>query len=115
MIIDPGQLDRPITIQRRTLIDGPFNQIEVWADHLSTWAMMRRQSEDEEFAANQYYEVRVATFVTNYTDDVTAVDRLVCEGIIWRILGVGEVGLKHGLEIKCQVLDPQPEPEDTYG
>lgn len=104
MIIDPGQLDRPITIQRATLVPGPWGDEEVWADHLSAWAMMKRTSEDEEFAANQTYEKRVATFVTNYTADIRATDRLVSEGVTWRILGVGEIGLKHGLELKCEVM-----------
>lgn len=109
MIIDPGQLDRPIIIQRLTKEGGGgWNPVEKWVDHISTWAMMKRQSEDEEFAANTYYERRVATFVTNHTNDVRATDRVVCEGVAWKILGVGEVGLKHGLELKCEVLDPQP-------
>lgn len=106
MIIDPGQLDRPIVIQRFTLVPGPWNDEQVWADHISTWAMMKRSSEDEQFAAGQFYERRVATFITNYTDDVRGNDRLVSEGVTWTILGIGEIGRKEGLEIKCEVLDP---------
>ena len=106
MIIDPGQLDRPITIQRLTWVEGEWNPEETWVDHISTWAMMKRAGEDEEFAANQFYEKRVATFITNYAADVRATDRIVSEGVTWSILGVGEIGLKHGLEIKVEVIDP---------
>lgn len=106
MIIDPGQLDRPITIQRATLVSGTWDDSEVWADYLSAWAMLKRAGEDEEFAAGQTYERRIATFVMNFTADIRATDRIVSEGVTWRILGIGEIGLKHGLEIKVEVLSP---------
>lgn len=107
MIIDPGQLTRPITVRRRTIVDDPqWGPTETWADHLQIWAMLKRVTEDEIWAANQTFAQRVVTFVTNWFSDITETDRIVCEDITYDVLGIGEIGLRDGLEIKCKVLDP---------
>lgn len=114
-IIDPGQLDRPVTLRRKTLIPGPLNDIEVWSAVFDFWAMLKRVSEDELWAEHEQYARRVVTFTSHWFADIREIDTLVCEGIVYEIKGIGEIGLKHGLEIKAEVINPQPDPDDLYG
>jgi SPP1 family predicted phage head-tail adaptor len=106
MTIDPATLNRRLTIERYTLVPGPWNDEYVWSDLRTIWAGMRYDSADEEFAAGQSYARRIVTFTTRFTSDLTAVDRLRCMGVTYDILGIREVGNREGLEIKAEATDP---------
>lgn len=107
MTIDPGTLNRRMTIRRRTIVDDPqWGPTEQWIDLRTVWAGIRYDSADEEFAAGQLYAKRIVTFTLRYTGDVSAVDRATCEGVEYDILGITEIGNRDGLEVKAEVLDP---------
>lgn len=107
MTIDPATLNRRLTIERYTVTTDPqWGDTYAWADLRTVWAVMKYDSADEEFAANQAYARRVVTFTTRFTSDLTAVDRLRCMGVTYDILGIQEIGNRDGLEIKAEATDP---------
>lgn len=106
-MIDPAKLNRRLTVRRRVLIEDPqWGDTWEWQDHRTTWGAMAYESVDEEFAAGQHYTERTVTFTMRFSRDLTEVDRVVCEGIEYEILGVTEMGNRAGLEVKASVLDP---------
>lgn len=106
MTIDPATLNRRLTIERYTLVSGSWNDEFVWSDVRTTWAAMKYESADEEFAADQAYARRVVTFTTRFMSDITAVDRVTCMGVTYDIKGLREIGNRDGLEIKAEATDP---------
>jgi len=107
MVIEAGQLDRRVTIQRRTLTrNGKGESIESFADLATIWAQ-RLDIRAREFFAGQQLQGDVNTrFRIRYRDDVTVLDRLVCEGRTYDIQQVSEIGRREGLEIFCRAFTP---------
>lgn len=108
MIIDPGQLDRQITIRREVKVgEGDFNDIYEWVvDYLTVWAMKQAVSADEVWASNEVYAKRVVTFTTHWFSDIKETDRIVSEGVTYDIKGIAEIGTRDGLEIKAEASNP---------
>jgi SPP1 family predicted phage head-tail adaptor len=106
MSIDPAILNRRVTIERFTTIPGDFDDIEVWADLRTVWAAMTYDSADEEFAANQLYARRLVTFTMRFTSDLSAIDRLRCDGVGYDIKGIKEIGFREAIEVKAEATDP---------
>lgn len=78
----------------------------LWHDHRTVWAAMKYDSVDEEFASNQNYARRVVTFTMRFTSDLTAVDRLRCNGVEYDIKGIREIGFREAIEVKAEATDP---------
>lgn len=98
-----GRLDRRLMIRRRVVDDGgQWGPVSTWPEGPIVWARMEHVNEDEAFAANELYTVRIVTFETRYVPDVSNVDRLECEGEFYDILGIREIGRREGLEFKAQ-------------
>lgn len=104
-----------ITILRQTLETGPpFDErLNVWYDVLTCWAEKIHKSEDEKFAASQRYASRVVTFRTRWLpimgDGVLTerkplieTDRIRCDGLVYDIKGIRELGFRRGLEIAAE-------------
>lgn len=108
MSLDPGTLNRRLTVERYTLVAGPWNDEYVWTDLRTVWAAMAYDSADEDFAAGQAYARRVVTFTVRFTSDITAVDRVRCMGVTYDVKGLKEIGNRDGLEIKAEATDPGP-------
>lgn len=104
--IDPATLNRRVTVQRYTLVPGPFADEEVWADLRTVWGGLRYKKADEEFAANQTYARRVVTFTLRWTSDLSELDRLFCEGVTYDVKGITEIGFRDGIEVKAEATDP---------
>ncbi len=90
-----GQLDRKITIERRTAgAPNAFNEsAKVWAVHTAVRAKREDVSDAERVAAGQVGTVLMARFVvrsSTKTRSVTSLDRINGEGGIWNITGVKE-------------------------
>lgn len=99
-----GKLDRRVIIQRFTLIQGKFNDTQVWSDHLTLWASKSHMTEDEIFASNQTIAKRALVFEIRFHKDVTETDRLLFDGETYNIVGVSEIGRAEGLRLKCELL-----------
>lgn len=106
MSIDPATMNRRVVIERYTVIPGPLNDEWVWSDIRTVWASMKYESADEVFAADQAYARRVVTFTMRFTSNLTAVDRLRCDGVTYDILGIKEVGFREAIEVKAEATDP---------
>ena len=106
MSIDPATMNRRVVIERYTVIPGPLNDEWVWSDIRTVWAAMKYESADEVFAADQAYARRVVTFTMRFTSDLTAVDRLRCNGVEYDIKGIREIGFREAIEVKAEATDP---------
>jgi SPP1 family predicted phage head-tail adaptor len=99
-----GNFDRQLTILR---------DVEIGRDELSqpiyepvpiatVWAEKIHKTEDERFAAEQRYAVRTVTFRTYWIEGILPTDRLRCDGYLYDIKGVRELGFRDGMEIAAE-------------
>jgi hypothetical protein len=98
-----GSLDRTVTVTQQVEIGrDPIFNTPVYEDSIcKIKAHLSHQSEDEKFAASQVYESRVVTFTTHmFALDATA--SLECEGVIYGVIGIRQLGRRRGLEIKAK-------------
>ena len=99
-----GKLNRVVTIQKwievgRTPTNAPIME---WVTVGQEWAELTHKSEDEKHAASQTYAERIVTFRMHYRDDITEVDRLICDGRQYDIKGIRELGYREGIEIAAR-------------
>ena len=102
--MNAGDLDRKVTFLRAEMIDdgyqtrqGPFVTYGP-----AVWAARRYISDRERYAANTVGVDAVARFTVRYsqfTAGLTHSDRLECEGRIYGITGIKEVGRREWIEI----------------
>lgn len=102
-----GKRDRQITIQRPALTNNAFNeQVETWSDLATVWAQQLPSRGGERIAAQEIYGQSVMTFRIRYRADLTVSDRIVCQGRIWNILDIREIGRRVGIEIDAVAEAP---------
>jgi head-tail adaptor len=89
--MDAGALDRRVTIQRATLVEGDYGSDETFATLATRWASRKDVSDGEKEQAGGLSGRLVSRFQMRW-DTVTALlttkDRLVCDGRIWDLIGV---------------------------
>ena len=88
-----SKLDRKVTIQRATLEDDGFGQVEVWADIGTVSAHKRDVSDSERWQASQVQAQITTRFTVRFsslTRDIDARDRLICDHRTYNIVGVKE-------------------------
>lgn len=110
MSLRAGSFDRIITIERQipTGDEDVFGQpLSEWRPIASMWASKTHKSEDEAFAAEQRYAVRVVTFTLYWSNDIRETDRLICDGLRYGIKGIREIGFREGLQISAEWQDSQ--------
>lgn len=100
-----GKLDRVVTVLRRTetgrtALNEPIFE---WPAAETVRAQLIHRSEDEAFAASQRYEKRLVTFRTRWIPNLSAVDRLECDGLTYEIRGIRELGRRAGLDVAAEV------------
>ncbi|WP_370286957.1 phage head closure protein [Pseudooceanicola nanhaiensis] len=96
------QLDRRVTIERATMIDDGFGQVESWAPLVTTWASKRDVSDAERIRAGSVSAEITTRFRLRWRSviaTVTPKDRLVHEGRVYNIFSVKEIGRREGVEI----------------
>jgi SPP1 family predicted phage head-tail adaptor len=99
-----GQLDRRVTVLRNvqigvTELNEPIYELQ---ELRTVWAAKIHKSEDEKFAASQFYSQRIVTFRTRYMAELVETDKLMCEGLTYNIKGIRELGRREGLEIAAE-------------
>lgn len=102
-MIGAGDLDRRVRFMRSVPVDNGLEMADAWADHgAPVWAS-RRDVSDAERAAAGWIEATVASrFVvrsSSFTRELTAKDRLVCEGLTYDIQGIKQLDRRAFLEI----------------
>lgn len=102
-----GRLNRLVTIERREQIGWiGINEPEyAWVPFAKFWAERFDEAETEIDATNQIVAKTTAKFRTHYVAGITSVDRLICEGATYDILGVIELGYRKGTEITAQRVE----------
>lgn len=106
-----GSLDRRVQFHRAALVDDGFASATNWADHgAPVWASRRDVSDRERIESEQIaavittrFQVRSSTF----TRGITAADRLTCEGALYDIVGVKQIGRRDMLEITARARADQ--------
>lgn len=106
-----GELDRRVQFLRGTMADDglssslQWNAADVTADHHGTpvWAKKKEISDGERWRAGSVEANLTTRFVvrwSNFTAALTAKDRLICEGVMYNIVGIKEIeGRRQWLEI----------------
>ncbi len=95
-----GRLDRRLTLQRRTLTENDYGEaVETWTDLATVWAEKIPVRGFERYASMQTVAEVEERFKIRYRKDITPLDRVVCAGITYDVLGVLEIGRREGWEI----------------
>jgi head-tail adaptor len=104
MTLDPGKLDRRVTIMTAAKDDDGFSsEPGVPAEVGKRWMSRVDVSDGERMRAESFGAKITSRFVCHY-DSITATIRaetfsLVCEGLTYNVTGVKEIGRCEGLEI----------------
>jgi SPP1 family predicted phage head-tail adaptor len=102
-----GRLDRRVTIQSRSLAsDAQGQQIESWTDVATVWGRRLDLRGREFMAAEAKHAEATCTFELRYRADVTPLNRLVCEGRVYNIVHVAEIGRRQSLQIVASARVP---------
>ncbi len=104
-MIGAGQLDRRITLRRKTVTNTGLGMTEAWADLGKVWASRKDVSDGEKAAAGKLQAVVVSRFVvrsSSLTRTLTPKDELICGALTFRITGIKELGRRDFLEITAE-------------
>ena len=113
MVLNAGNLDRWVQFRRAVLVDDGYSQVEQWQDHGAPVPAAKRDISDAERAAAGWVEATITTRFTvrwsNFTTDIDATDRLVCEGREYDIAGIKETPdrRRRMLELTCSARADQ--------
>lgn len=94
--MDPGKLDRWVTIQRATVTQDPGSgeNVETWGTFATLRAAYKPVSDGEKFSAGEVTATLSARFTVRWStawDDISSLDRLTFEGRNFDIVGAKEV------------------------
>ncbi len=105
-----AQLDRRITVRRKTVANGPLGATETWATLCTVWAGRKDVSDGEKAAAGTVMSSLVARFTVRSSDAARGIrpaDAITEGGLNFDIVGIKELGRRDYLEITAQArLDP---------
>lgn len=103
-------LDRRVQFLRSVMVDdgfqtrpGPYVPFGP-----PTWAHKNQISDGERFRANSTFQDMTARFQVRYSEaaaSITSSDRLLCEGVLYGVGGVKEIGRRDGIEITARRID----------
>jgi SPP1 family predicted phage head-tail adaptor len=98
--MDPGRLDRRITILQRGSTSDDWNQSANSYTTLATvWAEVREQGATEREEVDQTVTVATKLFIIRYRADITTLHRITYNSDTYDITGLAEVGRREGLRI----------------
>jgi SPP1 family predicted phage head-tail adaptor len=101
--MNPGKMDRQITLQKFTVTQDAYGEpIETWTTLAEVWAQYLPGGGNERFAAQQVFAETEARFLIYWRNDVTPVNRLQFDGKGYDILAVQEIGRREGLELRAK-------------
>ena len=91
--MNPGKLDRRITIQKRVLSkDATGSKVETWADEGSAWAQYVTNRGNETATADAERETNTQQFRIRYRT-INATDyRILYKSVFYNITGISEEG-----------------------
>ena len=100
-----GQLDRRVSLESRVdQFDSTTNElIPAWAPIATVPAAKRDQGGREFLSAGTVIAEGRTLFTIRWRDDVSTIDRLICDGIAFNIVNVAELGRRQWLQLQCEV------------
>lgn len=99
-MIEAGDLDRRITIERATTTTDDFGaDTQTWAPLATVWASYKPISDSERMRAAEVGATITARFQIRWGHDVDVEDRLIFEGRVMSIVAVKEIGRREGQEL----------------
>lgn len=101
-------LDRPVQFLRAALVDTGVSEEEQFSAHgTPRFAEKKDVSDSERWRAGEVSSMLTCRFVLRYSEftrDITPQDRIVCEGRVYEITGIKEVGPRRSfLEFSASV------------
>lgn len=98
-----GEKDRRITLERATVTkDATGGEIADWSALHRPWAHRRDVSDGERLSGDERAAELSARYVIDWSSEVaslSALDRVVEDGLVFQIFGVKELGRRTELEI----------------
>ncbi|MBB4264804.1 phage head closure protein [Roseospira visakhapatnamensis] len=98
--MDPGRLDRRVTIKREIWTprpDGGFDTVMVVV--VTVWAHVHQTSGGEFVKADMVTAERRAVFTMHHRSDLTTADVLEWDGVAWNVRALRELGRREAIEI----------------
>lgn len=109
--MNAGALDRRLQFRRVTETNTGLGLEQTWANHGSAvWGSRKDISDGEKAAAGGVYAEVSARFVIRssiFARGITPKDEFTCDGRLWRIVGMKELGRRDYIELTAVArLDP---------
>lgn len=102
-MINAGELDRRITLQRKTItVDSYGAETVSWATLATVWGKKTDMRGAERYTAVQSIAEVDTKFVIRYRRGLNPVDRIACEGRTYDVGGILEIGRHEGMEIHAK-------------
>lgn len=103
-----GKLDRRITFQEKIIGSNASNEDEEtgWqnvATNPTVWASKDERTGSESYRADKLVDYNSIYFICRYRSDITAVMRVVCEGVAYNIVSPPvEISRRRFLSVECE-------------
>ncbi|MBB4955523.1 SPP1 family predicted phage head-tail adaptor [Agrobacterium vitis] len=104
-MLNIGKMDRRITIEHETETVKPSGSVvKTWAPVATVWAEILQQTASE-FLTN-YGEAETGTviFRVRFRPGITTADRVRYDGIAYDLKEIKEIGRRHALELRGEVI-----------
>lgn len=113
-----GPLDRRVKLERYGETRDEWNNpIEGWTTLSKVWASKHDVSDTERLRGAEVGSTLTTRFVIRWIKkvaDFNTKDRLTCEGLVYGVVGVKEIGRREGIEItaaaRSDLFNPAPAP-----
>lgn len=101
-----GRLDRRITIEQLVETRTATGAVkESWTFFSKVWAQVTPMSASERFLSDSKRSVRVNKFKIRYLKDLQNTMRIQYEGLVYKIIGIAELGRFEGYEITAEAVN----------
>lgn len=103
--INPGQLDRRITIQSRTTAANAYNEpVETWSDVATVWAKIDYPvtASDEATIQGLNLATTRVEFTIRHRADVNFITRVLYNSEVFDVERISEIGRKSYLKLTCE-------------
>jgi len=104
--MNPGKMDRRITVQARTLTkDAAGGRVETWADSFLCWAELVKTSQSEAITADSDRNIETRLFRIRYkTGLASGTHRIFYQLRFYDITGIDEEGRQDRLLLTCRAV-----------